>query len=222
MRQPKKPHVIAANVNLAIIVATAAEPAFSLSLVDRYLLLCQYGNIQPLICLNKCDLTDIRHPILNDYRDILGIEVIETSVKDNTGIAELKRKILGKSVVLVGASGVGKSSLINQLLDKTLKTQTISSKTKKGRHTTTVFNLYPLEEGYIIDTPGVRSLDIGNIPRSELKNYFPEFNHLAPYCKYRDCLHFHEKNCAVKDAQAEHTIKMRYQTYLRLLEKILD
>jgi ribosome biogenesis GTPase / thiamine phosphate phosphatase len=216
----KESQVIAANVDLAVIVATAAEPTFSPSLVDRYLLLCEYGNIQPLICLNKCDLTNIRHPILKGYQDTLGIEVIEVSVKDNKGIEELKNKMIGKAVVLVGASGVGKSSIINQLLGKTLKTQTISSKTKRGRHTTTVSNLYLLEEGYIIDTPGVRNLDMGNIPRSELKNYFPEFKTLAQHCKYRDCLHLHEKVCAVKDAQADHMINMRYLTYLRILDSL--
>jgi ribosome biogenesis GTPase len=216
----KEAHIIAVNIDLAVIVATAAEPKFFPSLVDRYLLLCQYGNIQPLICFHKCDLTDARPPILSWYQETLGIEVIETSIKTNRGLAALKNQLSGKVSVLVGASGVGKSSIINQLLNKTLKTQILSSKTKKGRHTTTSSSLYPLEEGYIIDTPGVRSLNMGSIKRSELQNYFPEFETLAQYCKYSDCMHVHEPECGVKAALENHALKMRYQTYLRLSESL--
>lgn len=214
-------HVIAANVDTGVIVAAATDPEFHPRFVDRYLTICQNGGIEPVVCVNKCDLTDERHPILEWYKGI-GIPVIETSAQTDQGVPELKERIRGKISVLVGNSGVGKSSLINSLIpDLHLAARTVSGKTGKGRHTTTSTNLYKWDdESYIIDTPGIRSLGVSHIEKSNLRFGFPEFDEFADSCKFRDCLHQHEPECAVKQAVAEQKInRYRYESYLRMLEE---
>lgn len=214
-------HVIAANVDTGVIVAAVTDPEFHPRFVDRYLTICQNGGIEPVVCLNKCDLTDERHPIIEWYKGI-GIPVIETSAQTNEGVPEFREHIRGKISILVGNSGVGKSSLINRVIpDLNLAAKTVSGKTGKGRHTTTSTNLYKWdEESYIIDTPGIRSLGVSHIEKSNLKFGFPEFDKFANACKFRDCLHQHEPECAVKQAVAEQKINpYRYESYLRMLEE---
>lgn len=214
-------HVIAANVDTGVIVAAATDPEFHPRFVDRYLAICQNGGIEPVVCVNKCDLTDERHPILEWYKGI-GIPVIETSAQTAQGVPELKECIRGKISVLVGNSGVGKSTLVNRIIPGlNLSAKTVSEKTGKGRHTTTTTNLYTWDkESYIIDTPGIRSLGVSHIEKSNLRFGFPEFDEFADSCKFRDCLHQHEPECAVKQAVAEQKInRYRYESYLRMLEE---
>lgn len=218
--------VVAANVDAAVIVATAAEPEFHPNLVDRYLIIAQNGGVSPVICLNKCDLTPERPDILRYYQESLGIPVVEVSAKTGQGIEELRNLLHGKVSVLVGNSGVGKSTITNLFnASLQLRTQEVSAKNKEGRHTTTATNLYEWADGsYIIDTPGIRSLGLSNIHRESLKYYFPEFEEFEAGCKYNDCLHDHEPeaDCGVKTALNARKINAyRYESYKRMLEDLV-
>jgi ribosome biogenesis GTPase len=212
---------IAANIDIALIVATVVNPRFTPSLIDRYLIICQNGNVNPIICLNKVDLSKERHSILNWYRLQLGLEVIETSTVTGEGIGQLRNYLRNNISVLVGKSGVGKTSIINELIPgANLRTQPIGNKTGKGKHTTAISNLYRWDdESYIIDTPGIRSLGLEHIEKYSFKYYFPEFEEFERYCKYTNCIHEHEPECGIKRAVADGKInKSRYESYLRILE----
>jgi ribosome biogenesis GTPase len=217
-------HVIAANIDIAGIVAPVANPKFHPNFIDRYLIICQNGNVTPLVCLNKVDLTGERHPILVWYKEKLDLKIIETSIITANGLDELRNYLKYKTTVLIGNSGVGKSSIINQLKsDANIKTQTVSSKTGEGRHTTTSSNLYIwYENSYIIDTPGIRSLGLDYIDKYSLSCYFPEFEEFREFCKYPDCLHEYEPNCGIKEAMLEGKLNIcRYESYLRILKSLI-
>lgn len=218
---------IASNIDLAVIVASAKDPALHPKFIDRYLLLLENSNIPTIICLNKSDLkTEETEKILGVYRN-LGLKVIETSTYTNHGITNLKEELRGKQAIFIGNSGVGKSSLTNALMDtETIKTSTISSKSKRGRHTTTSSKYYIWDEdSSIIDTPGIRSLDVSNLNPIEIQNYFKEFSNIKEKCKYKNCLHYQEPTtaCTIKQAVENNTInKNRYQSYLRILKDTLN
>lgn len=218
---------IAANIDKAVIVASAKDPALHPKFIDRYLLLLENSNIPTIICLNKSDLkTEETTKILDIYRN-LGIKVIETSTYTNQGITNLKEELRGKQAIFIGNSGVGKSSLTNALMDtETIKTSAISSKSKRGRHTTTSSKYYIWDEdSSIIDTPGIRSLDVSNLNPIEIQNYFKEFSNIKEKCKYKNCLHYQEPTaaCTIKQAVENNTInKNRYQSYLRVLKDTLN
>lgn len=215
--------VIAANVDTAVIVVSIKEPNFHPRLIDRYLIVCQHGNITPLICLNKCDLTGERHPILKWYQENLDIETVETSTVTREGLEKLREALADKICVFVGHSGVGKSSLINLLKeDLDIKTTSVSSKTGKGRHTTTSSNLYQIApETYVIDTPGIRALGLPDIDRKDLKNFFPEFEEHQQDCRYSNCIHAQEEGCAVRQAAEIGSINPhRYGSYMRILKEL--
>lgn len=218
---------IASNIDLAVIVASAKDPVLHPKFIDRYLLLLENSNIPTIICLNKSDLkTEETEKILGVYRN-LGLKVIETSTYTNQGITNLKEELRGKQAIFIGNSGVGKSSLTNALMDtENIKTSTISSKSKRGRHTTTSSKYYIWDEdSSIIDTPGIRSLDVSNLNPIEIQNYFKEFSNIKEKCKYKNCLHYQEPTsaCTIKQAVENNTInKNRYQSYLRILKDTLN
>ncbi len=218
---------IAANVDLAVIVVAAQEPPLHPKFIDRYLMILQNSNIPAVICLNKCDLkTPLEEEVLNVYRN-LGVIVIETSTYNNTGIDELKQYLKGKQAIFVGNSGVGKSSLTNSIMgDDEIKTSHVSEKSGRGRHTTTTSKYYVWDtNSSIIDTPGIRSLDISSFAPIEVQDYFPEFDGWKDKCKYRDCLHFNEpyESCIVKQGVASGLISQeRYESYLRIMSDVLD
>jgi ribosome biogenesis GTPase len=217
----KMQHVLAANIDVAVVVAAAAEPAFHPRFIDRYLIACENGGVQPLICINKSDLIDAPDPILEQYRK-LQIPVVLTSAVDKSGMDELKAQLKNNVAVFMGQSGVGKSSLVNTLLpDLDLMTQEISAKSARGKHTTTNSYFYQWEDNsYIIDTPGIRSFDLSDIPRDELSYYFSEFLPFTRYCKYSNCLHDHEPNCGVKQAVEQGELSPeRYESYTRILHE---
>lgn len=218
---------IASNIDLAVIVASAKDPALHPKFIDRYLLLLENSNIPTIICLNKSDLkTEETEKILGVYRN-LGLKIIETSTYTNQGITNLKEELRGKQAIFIGNSGVGKSSLTNALMDtETIKTSTISSKSKRGRHTTTSSKYYIWDEdSSIIDTPGIRSLDVSNLNPIEIQNYFKEFSNIKGSCKYKSCLHYKEPKdtCTIKQAVENNAInRNRYESYLRILKDTLN
>lgn len=216
---------IASNISLAVIVVSAKEPPLHPKFIDRYLMILQNSDIETIICLNKCDLkTNEDEEVLKVYKD-LGYDVIETSTYKNIGIDKLKEKLKNKQVVFVGNSGVGKSSLTNAIMDDDeVKTSHVSLKSKRGRHTTTSSKYYVWDDNSsIIDTPGIRSLDVSNFKIQEIQDYFPEFNEYKNKCKYKDCLHYNEPttSCIIKQKVDEGLInKKRYESYLRIISDI--
>lgn len=214
--------IIATNVDVAIIVVAAKNPPLHPRFIDRYLVLIKHSNIQPIICVNKSDLGIENEKILSAYRN-LGIQTIETSVESGQGINELKEIIRNKVVVLVGNSGVGKSSLINAIsLQSALKVGEVSQKSGKGKHTTTSSGLISWDNNsFIIDTPGIRSLEMMNLSKQELPLYFDEFLQYLNNCKFSDCIHDAEEDCGVKIAVKNGLIdQQRYESYLKILYEI--
>ena len=220
-------HTIATNIDMAVIVVSSKTPPLHPKFIDRYLMILQDSGIDCAICLNKSELkTKEDEEILDIYRKIK-IPVLETSAINNTGIDELKSILRGKQAIFVGHSGVGKSSLTNSLMDiDEIKTSHVSSKSGKGRHTTTTSKYYVWNEGSaIIDTPGIRSLDISNFKPSEIKQYFAEFEDWENRCRYSDCLHYKEpeEGCMVKQAVKAGIInRERYESYIRILKDVTN
>ncbi len=210
-------HIIATNIDQMLIVMAAREPQFKSGLLDRYLVIAEKNHLKAVVCINKIDLASREE--FNDYATWyprLGYPLFFTSAITGEGLDELKNRLQNNVTVLVGHSGVGKSSLIKALepgLD--LKVGRISEKTGKGRHTTTYVQLFPLSfGGYLIDTPGIRELGLWDIYRDELRHYFVEFRQYQDQCQFSDCRHLQEPGCAVKQAVEEGNIfPERYQNY---------
>jgi len=224
-RQRKQP--IAANLDQALIII-AARPAPSRDLVERYLVAIHSLGIRPVIVLNKAELLqpseyDNDTPLgrLEDYRK-LGYEVLHTSCKTTPGIDSLKSVFEHQTSILVGQSGVGKSSLINMLLpDLELQTGALSRTTGKGIHTTTTTIMYSMPDGgRLIDSPGVWEYGLWKMDAEELVNGFVEFQPFLGQCKFNDCRHNQEPECAVHEAaESGALLPWRYQAYLRLLSQ---
>ena len=218
---------IASNVDLAVIVVAAKEPPLHPKFIDRYLMILQNSGIPAIICLNKCDLkTEEEENILSIYRNI-NIPVVETSTYKNIGIDEIKTYLLGKQAIFVGNSGVGKSSLTNAIMgEDEIKTGEVSEKTGRGRHTTTTSKYYVWNDNSsIIDTPGIRSLDVSSFEASEIQDYFPEFDKWTSTCKYKGCLHYiiPIEDCGVKQAVKLGIInQMRYESYIKLISSLTN
>ena len=213
---------IAANVDIVVIVASASNPKFQPGFIDRYMILAASANIPVIICITKSDLQTIDDPVLDYYEHQLHIPVVYTSTLSNIGIDELKNLIHGKTVVFVGKSGVGKSSIVNTLFWwGVTRTSHVSLQGWQWRHTTTSSHMYPLDnETYIIDTPGIRSLEFLEFSWKDLSLYFPEFLIPSRQCRYRDCKHLTENECGIKAALKSKEIQeFRYKTYARLMEE---
>lgn len=217
--------IIATNIDLAIIVVSANNPPLHPKFIDRYMILLNNSHIPFIICVNKSDLiTKKEEDILNIYES-LNIPLIKTSTYTKEGIEKLKEYLQDKQAIFVGHSGVGKSSLTNELMnDNTIKTGKLRDKNKRGCHTTTTSTYYKWNSSSsIIDTPGIRSLDISNYNIEDIKNYFQEFNQYSVLCKYKDCLHYDEPltTCYIKQMVNDgRIIKERYESYYKIITDI--
>lgn len=215
-------HVMAANVDQLVIVQAAQQPRFKLHLVERFLVIANRGRMQAVAVVNKCDL---EHPAtVQSWVEPLekaGVTVILTSTRTGQGVAELRQLLTGRISVLAGQSGVGKSSLVNAVFPEGGAVASgVSEWSGKGRHTTTSSRLYALPEGgYLVDTPGIRTLEMfdDDEENEALSDLYPEITAAAAGCKFRDCTHSHEPQCAVKAAVARGEItRQRYENFRRI------
>ncbi len=225
-RYGRRTHLIVANVDRVLIVASTLCPRIKPQLLDRYLVAAHAGNIQPVLCIHKVDLgCDDEIASLADMYRKIGYPVIFSSTLTGQGIEELKTYLADQKTVIVGQSGVGKSSIINAVQPGLkLTTAEVSRVTEKGRHTTTTVRFMKLDfGGYVVDTPGIKSYDLADVPINEYEMHFIEFADYVPHCNFADCTHTHEGGCAVKTAVENGQIDpRRYEHYVQMFRKIIE
>lgn len=215
-----KEHIIAANIDQILIIASTRNPAFKSGLLDRYLVIAEKNHLRALICINKIDLADRKdfEVYAREYSK-LGYPTSFTSAISGEGVEHLRKKLRDQVTLFVGHSGVGKSSLIKAVEPEIdVRTQEISSKTKKGMHTTSAVQLFPLSfGGFAGDTPGIRELGLWDILKKDLQMYYVEFQGYAGMCQFADCQHLNEPGCAVKEAvDSGEIFTERYENYLNI------
>jgi ribosome biogenesis GTPase len=215
--------IIATNIDQVVITSSFAYPDYTIGLIDRYLCAAAINNITPVICVNKFDLAVPIQLEDFDYYKKIGIKVLFTSIKDGTGIKELKEILKDKDTVFSGNSGVGKSSIINYLQPGlNLRVAEVSDYNKKGIHTTTSTKIIFWNfGGSLIDTPGIKTFTLHNKHKEFIPGIFPGFNELRKYCKFNNCTHTHEIECAVKIAveNGDYPIE-HYESYLRIMASL--
>lgn len=225
-----KHHIIASNLDQSLLFCTLRDPKTSNGFMDRFLISCEAFHIPAIIVFNKIDIyksTDFT--TLEEYTNIyekIGYTVLKTSVKEQQGIDEIKDVLKGKTTLISGHSGVGKSSLLNALFPSQLElaTQDVSDWSGKGLHTTTFAHMHDLPTGgAVIDTPGIREFGIVSIEKNELCHYFPEMRKFMDACAFNNCVHINEPNCAIKMAVNDGEISIdRYASYLTILDTMQD
>jgi ribosome biogenesis GTPase len=230
-RRVGKEHVIAANVDAAWCVQSAFKPKFNSGFVDRLLVMAEAYHLDAGLVINKADLLE-GQPRAQEalafwaaLYEGLGYPVLFTSAETGEGVDAFREALHGKTSVVAGPSGVGKSSLLNAVAPSLgLRTGAVSEKTQKGKHTTTFATLYPLAGGgYVVDTPGIREYGIWDMAPAELGGYFVEFRPFIPRCRFPDCTHDHEPGCAVGEAVDEGLVTPeRYGSYLNILGSVRE
>ena len=219
----KESHIIAANVDQALLMASLRSPETPTEFVDRFLVTCEAYKVPVTILLSKLDLQDAE--AVAAFRAVYegaGYRVLEGSVREGRGVEEVRELLAGRTTLVSGNSGVGKSTLI-QAIDPSLDIRTgeISESHHKGRHTTTFSTMYPLAGGgAVIDTPGIKGFGLIDIDEAELWHYFPEMMRVAPACRFYNCTHTHEPGCAVTEAvKAGEIAWPRYESYLKIRDE---
>lgn len=218
----KESHIIAANVDQALLMASLRSPETPTEFVDRFLVTCEAYKVPVTILLSKIDLQDAE--AVAEFRAVYegaGYRVLEVSATEGRGVEAVRELLAGRTTLVSGNSGVGKSTLI-QCIDPALDIRTgeISESHHKGRHTTTFSTMYPLAGGgAVIDTPGIKGFGLIDIDEAELWHYFPEMMRVAPACRFYNCTHTHEPGCAVAEAvKAGEIAWPRYESYLKILD----
>ncbi len=221
----KQSHILGANLDQCLLVVTVNYPETSTTFIDRFLASAEAYRVPVKLIFNKIDAyneDDLSYLdcLINLYTYI-GYPCFKVSAKEGTGIQEVRDELKGRITLFSGHSGVGKSTLINALLPGVnVKTAEISSYHKKGMHTTTFSEMFPVDGGgYIIDTPGIKGFGTFDMEVEEISHYFPEIFKTSENCKYNNCTHIHEPGCAVLEAVKEHRIsESRYNSYLSMLD----
>lgn len=213
-----------ANVDQAMIVFAVAQPLPNLNMLDRFLIMMQMQQVETVICFNKTDVSNEAEvgKLGKIYADS-GCRILFTSVEMGEGLETVRELLLGKTTVMAGPSGVGKSSMMNYLKPEAdMATGDISQKIQRGRHTTRHSELFHLEgQTYVMDTPGFTSLYINEIDAPDLKSYFTEFDQYEGLCRFNGCVHINEPDCAVKNALEEGKIsRNRYDNYVVLYDEL--
>jgi len=230
----EREQVIIANPDHVVFVFACAEPEPRLRMLDRLLVGAEFQEIPAVVCANKVDLVSEAeaHALFDIYEEV-GYRVVYTSAKTGTGVEALHELLVGRISALVGPSGAGKTSLLNAMQPGLgLRVREVSRATRKGRHTTVVPQLVPLdggpsdgdqtvtEQGWVADTPGLRALALFDMDPEEVDAYFPDIEPLVAHCRFSDCSHTVEPGCAVKEAVEEGTVsEHRYESYVRLREE---
>ena len=225
----KQYHILAANIDQAVLVATITQPETLNEFIDRFLVSVTAYDIPAIILVNKLDLYEDKHlEQLADWDNIyqeIGYKVLPISVEKGINMDQVKQLFHNKTTVLSGNSGVGKSSLIKNLIpSEEVAIKEISEIHQQGVHTTTFAEMYDLSDGgHLIDTPGIRGLGIIDIESKELTNYFPEFMKRKEMCKFNNCVHINEPNCAIKTAVEQGEIAFsRYNSYLSMYHNVQE
>jgi len=221
----KQTHIIASNIDIVFLLITINNPPTTTSFIDRFLVTAEAYGIEAVLVFNKIDTFDeamVDEQLFLQYvYSQIGYKCLRVSAKEQIGLDQLKDMMLGKVSMFSGHSGVGKSTLVNALESSlNLKTKHISEQSKQGQHTTTFAEMYDLSfDAKIIDTPGIKGFGIVDMEKEEISGYFPEFFKLKDQCKFNNCLHKEEPNCAVKAAlEADKIAWSRYNSYLKILE----
>lgn len=228
-RNKHQRHIIASNIDLALLIVTISQPRTSLGFIDRFIAAAASFHIPVKIIINKIDLIKEKEMEQLEYMQIvynrLGYDVICSSTITNEGIEQIRAALANKTTLVAGHSGVGKSTLLNVLQPElNLKTGKISEKWGKGMHTTTFATMFQLfENTFIIDTPGIKEFMMLQVEPEEVSGYFIDIKQFATNCQFNNCLHQNEPNCAVKDAVEKKQIAAtRYENYLHIIENIKD
>lgn len=220
----KQSHIIASNIDQALVVVTVSHPRTSTGFIDRFLVSCEAYHITAVLVFNKIDIYNEKEKEqlqqLRKLYENIGYDCIEVSALERTNLDALKQKMISKVSLISGHSGVGKSALINAIdTNKNIRIGEISDMHKKGKHTTTFAEMHKLSfDAHIIDSPGIKEFGLFDFDKAELSHYFPEMRDFMHECKFNNCTHVHEPGCAVKQAIANGEIaESRYTNYLNML-----
>jgi len=219
----RQSHIIAANIDLAFLVITIKSPQTYPAFIDRFLVTCEAYKIQAVIVINKTDIYNEKEisemeNLISIYEKI-GYICLRISVKNLINLNKISELIENKTILISGNSGVGKSSLVNAISPElNLKTAGLTTLHDKGKHTTTFAQMFKVGKGRLIDTPGIKGLGLVNLATNEIHHYFPEMFSILSQCRFPNCTHTHEPDCAVKKAVSNNEIsESRYNSYISIL-----